>query len=155
MPNHIQNRLQVIGDNEEVQKVFNHIKGKYDDGKEMQIDFNKIKPMPEELNIETHSGIEMWVEICTGQTDFASLFKPMEDSVSNLFKNNKFGTLASRMGASTAMEHLTGKRTGNVKDLSEKDFDTFIQCLKNYRKHGSISWYNWSRENWGDKMERI
>lgn len=151
MPNHIQNRLQVIGDNQEVQKVLTHIKGNYDDGKEMQIDFNKIKPMPKELNIETHSGVEMWAEICTGQIDFASLFQPMETSASEMFKNGKYGTLASRMNAGTTMEHLTGKRQGNVKDLSEADFNTFIQCLKNYRKHGNTSWYEWSLENWGTK----
>lgn len=151
MPNHIQNRLQFIGDNKEVQKVLNHIKGKYDDGKEMQIDFNKIKPMPKELNIETHSGVEMWAEICTGQIDFASLFQPMETSASEMFKNGKYGTLASRMSAGTAMEHLTGKRKGNVKDLSEADFNMFIQCLKNYRKHGFISWFEWSKSNWGTK----
>lgn len=151
MPNHIQNRLQVIGDNDEVQKLLNHINGNYDDGKEMQIDFNKIKPMPKELNIEVHSGVEMWAEICTGQIDFASLFQPMETSASEMFKNGKYGTLASRMSAGTAMEHLTGKRKGNVKDLSEADFNTFIQCLKNVREHGFISWYEWRKKNWGTK----
>jgi len=35
--------------------------------------------------------------------------------------------------------------------LSDEDFNTFIQCLKNYRKYGSISWYDWSTENWGTK----
>lgn len=151
MPNHIQNRLQVIGDNEEVQKVFNHIKGKTDDGKKVQIDFNKIKPMPQGMNAECHSGIKMWVEICTGQLDFASLFKPMEDTAANLFKNNQYRTLSSRMAANTAMEHLTGQRKGNVKDMTEKDFNGFIQCLKNFREHGSTSWYEWCIANWGTK----
>jgi hypothetical protein len=151
MPNHIQNRLQVIGDNQEVQKLLNHIKGDYDDGKEMQIDFNKIKQMPKELNIQTHSGVEMWAEICTGQIDFASLFHPSKTSASEMFKNGEYETLASRMSASTAMQHLTGERKQNVKDLSEDDFNTFIQCLKNIREHGFISWFEWSKKNWGTK----
>jgi hypothetical protein len=151
MPNHIQNRLQVIGYHHEVQKVLNHIKGNCDDGQEMQIDFNKIKPMPKELNIENHSDAVMWAKICTGQIDFASLFQPMETSASEMLKNGKYGTLADLMSAQTAMAHLTGKLQGNVKDLSEADFNTFIQCLKNVREYGFISWFEWSKKNWGTK----
>lgn len=151
MPNHIQNRLQIIGSESEVQKVLTHIEGKYDDGEKMQIDFNRIMPMPKELNIEPHMGVKMWAEICTGLIDFSSLFRPMETSASEMLKSGEYGTLASRMSAGTAMEHLTGKRQGNVKDLSESDFDVFVQCLKNYREHGFVSWYEWSKKNWGTK----
>lgn len=149
MPNHIQNRLQVIGYNSEVQKVLNHIRGKNSDGGEIQIDFNKIKPMPKSLNIVHHSGVEMWVKICTGQIDFASLFRPTGASGSEMFKGEKLDALLNRMSAQTAMEHLTGERKGNVKDFSESDFDTFVQALKNVRDFGFMSWYDWSIENWG------
>lgn len=151
MPNHIQNRLKIIGEETKVKELLNYISSTDKDGRVVQIDFNKIKAMPEGLDTECHSGIKMWVEICTGQIDFASLFQPTETSFSEMFKNGKYGTLASRMGASTAMEHLTGKRSGNVKDFSEEDFNAFIQLLKNYRNHGATSWYEWSIENWGTK----
>lgn len=151
MPNHIQNRLKVSGTPEQVKGVLNFISSTDKDGGAVQIDFNKIKAMPEGLDAECHSGIKMWVEICTGQIDFASLFQQTETSFSEMFKNGKYGTLASRMGASTAMEHLTAKRSGNVKDFSEEDFNAFIQLLKNYRNHGATSWYEWSIENWGTK----
>lgn len=151
MPNHIQNCIEVIGDNEEVQKVLNHIKSKADDGAEMQIDFNKIKPMPIGMNTEVHSGVKMWVEICTGQINFDSLFQPMKASASEMFEKRDYGTLANRMAAATAMEHLTGKRQGNVNDFTEEDFTAFVQCLKNFREHGSTSWYEWAISNWGTK----
>jgi hypothetical protein len=151
MPNHIQNKLQVLGNNDEVQKVLTHIKGKDNDGKEIQIDFDKIKPIPKGMNVETHLGVEMWAKICTGQIDFAYLFSQMKQSTSELFKSGDFGILASRMEANTAMEHLTGRRAGNVKDLSDSDFESFIQCLKNYREYGNISWYDWCIKNWGTK----
>lgn len=55
------------------------------------------------------------------------------------------------MSSMTAFEHLIGKRTGNVKDFSEEDFNNFIQCIKNYRESGSTLWYEWSIKNWGTK----
>lgn len=151
MPNHIQNRLTVTGNKKEISELFNSIKSKKEDGEEIQIDFNKIVPMPEGMDVSPHSGIETWVEICTGQLDFNSIFTNLPDSPSNLFKNGDYSILSRRMAANTAMEHLTGKRQGNVKDFSDEDFDMFIQCLKNYRKHGFHSWYNWSIKNWSTK----
>lgn len=151
MPNHIQNRLKVVGKENEVQNLLSSIKGKMDDGSEIAMDFNKIKPMPEGMNLQVHSGIKMWVEICTGQIDFAQLFNPPPSSPSEMFKNGNYGSLTSRMGASTAMQHLTGKRKGNVKDFTAEEFEMFVQCLKNYREYGSTSWYEWAKENWGTK----
>ncbi len=49
MPNHISNRLTILGDPGKVSKVFDAIKGIYADGKERLIDFDKIIPMPEVL----------------------------------------------------------------------------------------------------------
>ena len=59
MPNNIENRLQVIGDNEEVQKVFAAIKNETD---KLEIDFNKIRPMPKELKVDFNFQIEIFVK---------------------------------------------------------------------------------------------
>ena len=50
MPNHIQNRLQILGTNEDVQKIRNFMKSE-----NSIFDFNKITPMPESLNISSSS----------------------------------------------------------------------------------------------------
>ena len=47
MPNHITNRLTIIGDRAEIARVFSEIKG---EGENQFIDFNKIVPLPTELD---------------------------------------------------------------------------------------------------------
>lgn len=57
MPNHIKNRLSVTGDEDKVKLFFESIrKEKADEnGETSAIDFEKIIPMPKELNIESGS----------------------------------------------------------------------------------------------------
>lgn len=46
MPNHVENRLKIIGNKEQIKQVKNFLKGKWNDGTERNIDFNNITPMP-------------------------------------------------------------------------------------------------------------
>lgn len=46
MPNHVENRLKIIGNIEQIKEVKEFLKGKYNDGTDHNIDFNKITPMP-------------------------------------------------------------------------------------------------------------
>lgn len=57
MPNHITSRLQVEGKPEDVKRLFDFIKSdaKDEDGDSILIDFNKILPMPAELDVESSS----------------------------------------------------------------------------------------------------
>ena len=50
MPNHVTNRLTIIGEETEVAKVLSEIKGSQDD---QFIDFNTFAPMPNELRSVT------------------------------------------------------------------------------------------------------
>ena len=64
MADDIFNRLHIIGPPEEVQKVLAAIRGDKDcDGRPALMDFNRIMPIPEDLNIEcsssTYNG--MWL----------------------------------------------------------------------------------------------
>lgn len=53
MPNHIENRISLAGDKEQIAAMLEQIKSdKYGLG---TIDFNKIRPMPETLDIEAGS----------------------------------------------------------------------------------------------------
>ena len=50
MPNHVTNQLTIEADN--LDEILEIIKGE-----DMDIDFNKIIPMPENLHVKTHSGV--------------------------------------------------------------------------------------------------
>ncbi len=126
MPNHIQNRLQIIGDNNEVQKVFDHIKSKDSEGKEIQIDFDKIKSIPKELNVDIHSGIETAVKVAL------KMQKHQNPLVAGL-------------------EQLNRDRFKSPLEFTEEDWQKYIQCLNNVRAHGFIYWYDWNVSNWGTK----
>ena len=53
MPNHIMNRLRLSGDQNRIDELLKGVKGK-----DSVLDFNKIIPMPESLNIEAGSRTE-------------------------------------------------------------------------------------------------
>jgi hypothetical protein len=157
MANNIQNKLQIVGVKDEAKKVFDFISSKDEDGKPIQIDFNKIKPMPAGMEANPHSGIEIWLKICTGKCDFNSLFensaqKKTYGEVWTEDKENGFDNMLNYMETSRAMKvllHEGGRKT--VEEFNDEEFEIFIQCLKNHRQHKFFSWYKWSLENWGTK----
>ena len=62
MPNHVTNILKISGDDELVKRIKSEISG--DDGEdEMLIDFNKIIPRPEELDIVSGSNTDNGIAV--------------------------------------------------------------------------------------------
>lgn len=101
-------------------------------------DFNKIIPMPKGMESNPHSGISIWIEICTGQINFSRNVNL--DSMNGILGNMKTGS---------AIKALESDK--NVATLSDEEFEMFIQGIKNYREHGFVSWYEWSIKHWGTK----
>jgi hypothetical protein len=157
MPNNIKNRLEIIGSDNQVKEIRDFLKGEpFDDGTPMVIDFNKIIPMPKGLEANPHSGIETWLEICTGKLDFQSAFKDAlgGKSYGDVWTQNKengFNKMMNYMSSTAAIETLMGKRGKNIANFDDAEFDIFIQCLKNHRQYGYFSWHGWSNKNWGTK----
>jgi hypothetical protein len=141
MPNHITNivitdidlsKYKSEGIDEDTKKPY-----------KLDFDFNKIIPMSDSLHMKNfHSGIETWVKICTGQINFEPAENPTID----------IKEFTSRLESSTAIQTIKGKNNRkNVKDFDDKEFEAFIQAIKNYREYGYMSWYEWSIDNWGTK----
>lgn len=119
MPNHITNKLQIIG--KDVAKVRDFIRGE-----DLDIDFNKIIPMPEELHVEAHSGV---LDAAKNALDVP------------LHENELIGMLESE----------NRKNQKSPLTFSDEDWDDFIKCLQNMRNYGHLYWYDWAVENWGTK----
>src|SRR5690242_13974136 len=124
MPNHVQNRIEIIGSNEEINKVLNAIKGDepFDDGAIRKIDFNKIIPMPKTLEITYGSLGEMAHHL--------------------LFGYNKRG-----------YELFTiQKRFSELSLEDQKEaVELALEYNQNLQKYGHTTWYDWAIANWGTK----
>jgi hypothetical protein len=153
MPNHTQNRLTIKGSSTQIENVLSRIASLDEEGNKIEMDFNKIIPMPKGMENETHSGVEMWIKICTGQLNFKAFLANAQGgkSFGEAWVNNGFDDMLNYMQSSTAFETLLGDRPGNMKTFSEEDLEHFIQGIRNYRDHGFIGWHGWSIKHWGTK----
>ncbi len=129
MPNHIQNRLRFTGTPEAIKELTDHIKSvsiDEDNGQpyERDIDFNKIIPMPEELNI-TADG---WASQIEGTKSF-SRPRPISEVRAEMLEKIKDYEEKHR----------------------EATIENFTKAAANVAKYGYATWYNWSVDMWGTK----
>jgi hypothetical protein len=126
MPNHIQNRLEIIGKKSEVNKILTAIKGEpFEDGIERRIDFNKILPMPKSLEIESGSLGEMAHQLLFGTNK--QKFFPRDDAE----QKRRFSEMPF--------------------DRQKEAVLLAIDYEFNLKSFGATTWYDWAIKNWGTK----
>ncbi len=125
MPNNIYNTLVVIGTDEQVNQVLEHIKGEpFDDGSEMYIDFNKIIKKPKELDVKS-------------------------GGIAETFQFLLFGTGKAAERTNIEEEQSFIKRL-DPEQLHE-GFNDAIVRQANLEEFRYSDWYDWSIANWGTK----
>lgn len=123
MPNHITNKLKASP------AVLAALKGP-----EAAVDFNTMIPMAPELkDVVSEGGATSLAELLTGQIDL-----------------RKSGDLLQGLKLSNVLQMLTDRR-GIEAFREDKDFENFVQMLRNWRKHGALCWYDWACEHWSTK----
>lgn len=135
MPNWVKNIIRVAGSERELERLKVTIASSQD-----QFDFNRIIPMPPELQIESGSSGENGLKLLYLEEDSPERKKKIEDAYHSL---NPFFRHLSHTGKE-AFENVSAEKQESWKHLAE-------EYLSNYEKHGHCTWYTWSYENWGTK----
>ncbi len=132
MPNHVANHIKFIGEPERIKEVLEAIKN--DEIGIGSIDFNKIIPMPDGLEIEAGS-----------KTDRG--LKAYKDFVAVLTFDGANKDI-DLLNIPEEKENIFLKQR---KDIAEEDWKLGRQAYKNILQYGTPTWYEWSISNWGTK----
>ena len=117
MPNYVQNILSFDGDQDQVSRLFSAIQG--ENG---PMDFNKLIPMPPELEIEASSRTT------------SGFKKYMEFIVDHGFSTEREPAYLNA--------HL---------EIDREEWALGKQAYQNIQKYGCPTWYEWRIQNWGTK----
>lgn len=134
MPNHITNRIKLSGSQSQIDKMLDVIKS--DEFGIGTIDFNKITPMPERLNVEAGSRTDRGLK---AYQDFVAVY-----------------TLGDNFNMDTLKNIPPDKEQVFLKmrpDINPDEFSIGRQAFQNIREYGSPTWYDWANRNdtWNTK----
>lgn len=132
MPNHVTNIIKFNGSPERVKEIFELITNeKVGVG---SIDFNKIIPMPESLDIESGSRTTKGLKAYRDFVDVLTFDGANKDvDLLNIPEEKENIFLEQR------------------KDIDIEDWKLGRQAYKNILQYGAPTWYEWSISNWGTK----
>lgn len=138
MPNNITNQI-TFGSDAAARAAFQHMLHEMQaEGQPLgSIDFNKLIPMPDDLNIEsgsrTDAGLELYTKFMAESAAVAqaTMFAPKDKC-------------SAVVGAHLEKWHEIEQKNQETWNLGEKAF-------QNIKKYGCPTWYEWCNEHWGTK----
>ena len=154
MPNHVTNKIKLIGDQARIDALLDAVK--YDDGERGTLDFNKLIPMPSQLNMtagseEMHS-INAFLSAANPENEAFPCDQKMsrEDFAGLLQRMNgarMFGQYDVTLSSNDVQEKYLKYSDNSVADYVEMG----AKYVSNFIKYGTTSWYSWSIMAWGTK----
>ena len=151
MPNHVTNRLTILAEGKQLEEILDAIKS--DEVGRGSIDFNKLIPMPESLDIESGTATDRAIEV------YLTALNPQMPSISGVQKirSDIFSNLVEGLNSAkpfhTYKSNMSEEEIKNATRYSTLEDQVSLgrTAVNNYLMHGSIDWYNWSVNNWGTK----
>lgn len=132
MPNHVTNNIHLKGDKDIIRELLEAVKS--DEFSLGSVDFNKIIPMPESLNITSGSQTDKGLK---AYKDFVRVYT-LEYTREGLDLLNI---------PEASEEKFLSIRT----DIDREDFALGKQAFQNIQLYGFPTWYEWRISNWGTK----
>lgn len=155
MPNWVTAKLTVNGDNSE--KIIKSLLTKNED-KELNFDFNKIKPMPKELQITsgttTDRAVELYLTSINPDIDYVGEHKVTRQvlqNITNLTNSLKNFTKFRNDLPKDEIEKLLQKFENDGLSTEKQIIEYGRKAVNNVMKHNAMDWYDWSINNWGTK----
>lgn len=134
MPNHVENIITLKGDEKKIREMLEAIKN--DDFGLGTLDFNKIIPMPNSLNIEAGSRTDKGLK---AYSDFIDVY---------VFGRNAEDALNAIQNIPKEIEDAFLKQRTDVKI---DEWELGKTAWNNIQNYGAPTWYEWSINNWGTK----
>lgn len=131
MPNHVVNHISLHGDPEKIHEMLEAIKS--DEIGVGSVDFNKIIPMPESLNIEAGSRTDRGLKLYRDFIDVYMLAGTLDKDLSQIPHERE--------------EIFLRQRT----DIKRDEWDLGKAAWNNIRQYGAPTWYDWCISHWGTK----
>ena len=132
MPNDITNVIQLYGDEDKIHEILEAVKN--DEHGIGTIDFNKLIPMPDSLNIESGSKTNKALKV---YKEFVSEY---------MLKNG-----ITQIDASTIPKVSEDAFLKERKDIEEDEWNLGKQAFENQEKYGTPTWYEWRTNCWDTK----
>lgn len=134
MPNHVENIITLKGDEQRIREMLEAIQN--DELGLGTVDFNKIIPMPESLNIESGSRTDRGLK---AYSDFIDVY---------VFSRNAEEALNALQNIPRESEDAFLRKRSDVK---ADEWELGKTAWNNVQNYGAPTWYEWCTNNWGTK----